>query len=212
MKVKTVAGHLKYGLYLIFHPFDGFWDIKHEKKAGMPAVIIILALFILLNMAEIQFKGFLLLEQFYKDNTLLVTEMSKVVLPFAMWVVSSWCLTTLLDGEGSLKDIAVATAYCLIPVILVKLPAILVSNVITGDEVAFLNILNGVSYFWAGFLLFVSVVVTQQYTVPKALITILFSVVAIGILLFLSMLVVTLVQHIYNFFSIIYLEVSLRLL
>ena len=24
--------NLRYAFYLLFHPFKGFWDIKHEKK------------------------------------------------------------------------------------------------------------------------------------------------------------------------------------
>lgn len=26
-----------YGFHVIFHPFDGFWDLKHERRGGMRA-------------------------------------------------------------------------------------------------------------------------------------------------------------------------------
>lgn len=38
-----------------------------------------------------------------------------VALPVALWVLANWCLTTLFDGEGTLKDVYIATCYALTP-------------------------------------------------------------------------------------------------
>ncbi|MDO5328114.1 MAG: hypothetical protein Q4G00_15575, partial [Clostridia bacterium] len=38
---------LKYGLYVIFHPFDGFWDLVHEKRGSLAAAHTFLFLFLL---------------------------------------------------------------------------------------------------------------------------------------------------------------------
>ena len=42
--VMTVLKQLKYSFTLIFHPFDGFWDLKHEKRGSAKAALVILAL------------------------------------------------------------------------------------------------------------------------------------------------------------------------
>lgn len=48
-----------YGSHVMLHPFDGFWDIKREKKGGMKGALLLLAAFILLYALRAQFSGFL---------------------------------------------------------------------------------------------------------------------------------------------------------
>ncbi len=36
---------------------------------------------------------------------------TSVVMPVMLFVVANWCLTTLLEGEGSFRDVFVATCY-----------------------------------------------------------------------------------------------------
>ena len=31
------SGHLLYGFYVLMHPFDGFYDLKHEKRGSLGA-------------------------------------------------------------------------------------------------------------------------------------------------------------------------------
>ena len=33
-RTEIVKG-LRYSTYVIFHPFKGFWDLKHEKKGNL---------------------------------------------------------------------------------------------------------------------------------------------------------------------------------
>lgn len=47
--VKRNLHALRYALYVIFHPFDGFWDIKHEQRGTATAATIILFLYQLLT-------------------------------------------------------------------------------------------------------------------------------------------------------------------
>ena len=41
---------LRYALHVIVHPFDGFWDLKHEKRGNLASALIILAATILAYM------------------------------------------------------------------------------------------------------------------------------------------------------------------
>ncbi|MBO5898585.1 MAG: hypothetical protein J6R04_06205, partial [Clostridia bacterium] len=44
---KTFGQELMYGFYTILHPFDGFWDLKHEKRGSLRAALVFLALTVL---------------------------------------------------------------------------------------------------------------------------------------------------------------------
>ena len=39
-KKKTFGEELAYGFYLMVHPFDGFWDLKHEKRGSVRASLV----------------------------------------------------------------------------------------------------------------------------------------------------------------------------
>ena len=41
---RTLKEELTFGFHLMFHPFDGFWDLKKEKRGSVRASIIFLAI------------------------------------------------------------------------------------------------------------------------------------------------------------------------
>ena len=49
---------LRYGLYVITHPFDGFWDMMHEKKGSIAAANTFLFLFLLTRVLKLMLTSF----------------------------------------------------------------------------------------------------------------------------------------------------------
>ena len=56
------------------------------------------------------------------------------------FVICSWAVGTLMDSEGTLRQMFDATAYALCPYILTQIAAVLLSNVIVLREQAFLTV------------------------------------------------------------------------
>lgn len=210
MSAKLVLSQVRYGLHVIVRPFDGFWDLKHEKKGSLASAFFIVLLLLVARLSQNQFSGFFAVTQQQRDKVGLAIEIAKIILPYVLWIVANWSLTTLMDGEGSMKDIAISTAYSLVPMILFMVPLTVVSNLVTLDENKLLNVLMAISIIWSGLLIFISVIVTHQYTILKAVLTILLSIVCMAVILFLSMLVVSLIQQIVSFVVMIFREASLR--
>ena len=63
-KVKAFASRtwreLRYIPHIMFHPFDGFWDLKHEKRGSFSTAVILLVLWMLSVICTDQFTGFIL--------------------------------------------------------------------------------------------------------------------------------------------------------
>ena len=55
------------------------------------------------------------------DNVNLILEIATFLVPFIVYVVANWCLTTLFDGKGTLKDIWMGTAYAMTPYVIIQL-------------------------------------------------------------------------------------------
>ena len=205
---RTFKEAVLYGFHVIFHPFDGFWDLKHEKRGNIKASVffIILTIFAFIYYDVGQSFWY----DPYNTGISLFGELTGVLIPLALWVVSNWCLTTLFEGEGSFKDIFIATCYSLLPMALMLIPATLLTHVLTLDESAIVTLLVTVGFVWSGFLLFFGVMVTHDYPFSKNILTVLGTLVGMVIIMFLVMLFSGLFTKIVSFVVNIYTELSLR--
>lgn len=201
---------LKFSLYVIFHPFKGFWDLKHEKRGSMAAAMTFIVLLIVTYILRRQYTGFIFNQNDPKELNVFV-EIISVLLPFFLWVTANWCITTLMEGEGSYRDIVVATAYALVPLILINLPLIPLSRIINIEEGAFYYFFGSVSVLWAGVLILAGGSVTHQYTMTKTVFTSILSVVGMGLMIFIGLLVFSLLQQMISFVYTIYREIAFRL-
>jgi len=109
--IKTLDS-LKFSWHVIFHPFDGFWDLKHEKRGTFRSANIILLLLTLTLILQRQLTGFILNENSFQDLNILIIFAGVYVL-FFLWCVSNWSLTSLMDGEGTFREIYINSAYAL---------------------------------------------------------------------------------------------------
>ncbi len=200
---------LKYAFHVIVRPFDGFWDLKREQRGGLAAAWTFVALAILTLTMEKQNTGFLFNFNRLRDVNL-VADSITVLLLFVLWCLSNWCLTSLMDGEGTMRDIVTAMGYALFPIILIRLPLILLSHTITSSEGSFYYLFGAVSYLWAGMLVFLGTLVTHQYSVRKTLLTCLCTLIGMGIILFIGLLFFNVVQQMYTFIITVYKELRFR--
>jgi len=199
----------RYTLHVAFHPFDGFWDLKYEERGRLRIALAILLGVTLTMILKRQFSGYVV--NFNHPLSLnSINELKYIVFPFLLWCVANWSLTTLMDGEGKFREIVVATGYAMLPLILVYVPNLLLSNVITLREASFYYLLESVAYLWFLWLLFVGTMTVHQYTVMKTIATMLLTLVVMGVMIFLGLLFFSLIQQFVSFAYTVYQELALR--
>ena len=64
-KWQRLLSSLRYSLYVIFHPFDGFWDLSREKRGSLGAANIIVFLVLLVRLLSMQFTPFLFMNVYW---------------------------------------------------------------------------------------------------------------------------------------------------
>ena len=208
-KKKTYLEELLYVFHVIFHPFDGFWDLKHEKRGSLRAAITILCLTIVAFYYQAIGQGYLLNPQGIYSTPIEVV--LSILTPLALWVIGNWCLTTLFDGEGSIKDIFIATCYSLMPLVLVIIPTTIMSNFLISAELEILSVINTFAFIWTGLLIFLGMMVTHDYSMFKNLLTTLGTIVAMVCIMFIALLFTTLLGKIINFITNIVTELQFRM-
>ncbi|MGO4542940.1 Yip1 family protein [Paenibacillus sp. 2TAB19] len=202
---------IKFPLYVITHPFNGYWELKYEqsKKLNLIMSFGILLLLILTNVLGSQYSGFLV-HIYNPDQMNSLMEITYVIVPVLFWCVANWSLTTLMDGEGKFVDIFTSTCFALVPMVIINFPWIWLSNVISLQETTFYYFCNSFAVLWSMYLLFVGNMTVHQFTPSKTILTIALSLVAIGFMAFLCLLFFSLLQQIVSFVTIIYQEITLR--
>ncbi len=207
---KRYFASLKYSLYVITHPFDGFWDLIHEKRGTLAAAHTFLLLFLLTRVLKLMLTSF----QFITAPIQYINvfeEMASLALPFIILCLANWAMTTLFDGKGRFKDIYMAMCYALVPYILIQLPMILVSNMLTFEEGSFYSVLLGFSVIWSVFLVFTGLMEVHDCGPGKTLIFILVTVVGALVIIFLILVFFSLLSDAAAYFISLYREIVFRL-
>ena len=183
---KTFGQEVMYGFYVLFHPFDGFYDLKHEHRGSVRAGLVFLVAAILAFFYQGIGQGYVLNPT--RSTTTIFTQIISVLVPVFLFVLANWCLTTLFDGEGKFRDIFVAACYSLLPIPLIVIPATIASNWVSTSESSLIGFLGTLALIWVGILLFFGTMVTHDYSLFKNLITILGTIVAMAFIIFLVLL------------------------
>ena len=205
---KTLRQELMYVFHLVFHPFDGFWDLKHEKRGSVRASLVILGVVILSFYYQSIGTGYVMNPE--GTYSTIVTQILSVGLPFILWIISNWCLTTLFEGEGSFKDIFIATSYSLAPLPLFLIISTIMSNFVTLEESALASMLVVVAFVWAGMLIFFGTMVTHDYSFSKNLLMCVATIVGMAVIMFVGFLFSSLIGKMVAFVSSIINEISYR--
>ena len=206
---RTFAQELAFGFHLMLHPFDGFWDLKHERRGSVRAAIVYILVTIVGFYYQAIGSGYLLNP--YGGYSSIWVQAIGVLVPLFLFVLANWCLTTLFEGEGSFKDIFIACSYSLIPIPLLIIPATIASNVVTNSELGIISLVSTFAFIWLGLLIVFGTQVTHDYTMGKNIITILGTAVAMVFIIFLVMLFSTLVGKMVSLITNIVTELQFRM-
>lgn len=205
----TVYQGYRYGSYVMLHPFDGFWDLKHEKRGNMRSALWIAALFFLLYAVRLQCSGYIA-TGVVADEVNVLFRVLMLLLPLLFFVISNWCFTTLMDGKGTMRDIIIATCYALKPYVIFSVPMLIFSNILTASELPFYTIFDTVIWGWVIGLLIVSLMMTHDYSFGKTVLTLILILIGICLIVFILLLIISIAQNIYSFVYNLYLEMTFR--
>ncbi len=199
----------KWPFYIMRHPFEGFEDLRWKKAYNMKVAMVIVALFFIVSVCDQLMTGFPFNTSYVKIFNIVPIVIQSIVL-FFTWVVGNWALCTLFDGEGTMKNICVNSAYALVPYIIGKVVNIILSNCLIKSEGAFLTFVSYITIAWSAMLLISGMRTVHQYSIPKTLLFMLITLLAMVVIIILLVLLVSLFQQVYLFVYSIYTELLYR--
>lgn len=189
---------LEYLKIAMFHPFDGFYEIKYRHKGSLSLAMILMIAYGVLQCIDYQYTGFIMnMNPIFSMNSVSIFISSLFL--FLLFIVSNWTVTTLFSGKGNMRDIFIVVAYSLVPLMLTKAVVIFASRYIIIEEVIILRSIEGMGILWFVFVLLAGFCVIHEYSFGVNLKTIVVTALAALIIIFLGILFFTLLERMFEF-------------
>lgn len=200
----------KYLFYTVSHPVDGYYWIRHQDRGSVPIAILMVVLFSFSFSLNRLFASFVVndLDPRTIDS---LNELGGVLLLYGLLSISNWSVTCLMEGEGRLKDIAIAIGYAMVPLIFFFNLSTIVSLFIADGEEAFYYLFLFLGIAYAVIMALLGIMQVHNYSLAKTLVTLFITMVASFIIIFIGLLLADLINQVYNFFYSIYIEIIFRL-
>lgn len=208
-KRRIINNKFRFAFHTVAHPFDGFYEMRHENKGSLKLSLGIIAVLMLGFVFLGTMTGFVISDKDPADFNI-IDEIVKVVGVFLLFCIMNWSVTSLMDGEARFIDIINGTATALIPLALSLVPLTLISNILISEDAVIYYVLFSIIILYTAFLIIVSVMETNQYSFAKTLFVLLITVFGMVIVVFLLMLFVNLLNTMYDFIVKVIREISVR--
>ena len=197
-------------MHILGRPFNGFDRMKHEKQGSMAFCLFVLALSCILNVLEYVYTGFLVnYNNLYRVSTLYL--MAVTAFPVALLVTGNWSVTSLMNGKGKYVEIFMVTVYALYPYCILRIVALVLTNVLLLDEMAIVTAIRGIGVALFAFYLFIGLVVIHEYSFGQGIAMVLLTIFAILVIVFVLMLGFSLVSDVFDFLRTVWRELRLKL-
>lgn len=196
--------------YTMFHPVNGFDQVKWEKKGSPIFCLFILLAFFLTNVFDQVLTGFIF-NSYNPDKISVISIFLIAIGGFAIVYFANWAVSSLMFTEGETRNIFIVLCYALVPYIVFELIYILATNFGNNDLTAFLTAIRVIGFGWSGLILFVGMYYVHQLSFGGTLGNLLLTAIGVMLILFLLLLAFSLVQQIYTFLYTIYNEIVFRL-
>ncbi|MBO5712154.1 MAG: YIP1 family protein [Acholeplasmatales bacterium] len=188
------------------HPEDGFYDLKTHKKGSFRGAILIFITLFICFMIYLTSKGFI-----YQTVEVQDIDFFSVVFGFfAIIFVSIICnhlVTSITDGNGTLKDIFVLLMYSVAPLIIGLISIVILSHFLTESEAFFLDVVLYISAGWSVILVGMGMMEIQGYSFKQLFSSILLTFLLVVIIVLVLLIVFVLSSELINFIKLLFQEV-----
>ncbi|MDE6425950.1 MAG: YIP1 family protein [Ruminococcus sp.] len=196
--------------YTVTNIPDGFDDMHWKKSGSLKISFIIITAFFFGIIAEDRLYGFQFSADYDKIFNIIPYIMKSIIL-FMAWTVGNWSVCTLLDGEGTIKNIFIYSAYAIFPYVVQIYINLIFSYILVRDEYIFMQLTEIIGTVWSVILMISAVKAVHQYTLKKTFTAIILTLIMMMIMFIILILFMLLIQQILIFISEIFTEIIYRL-
>jgi hypothetical protein len=177
--MQRLVKQIGYQWKVLCHPIDGFYDIVYKDKGSVLSASIIYFLLFVVEALRGSITGFIFNPDGIRSVSILNILISRII-PLLVWVLANYLISSITNGQGTLRAIYIATAYSLAPYMFLTVPLAIISNAMTKAESSIYTIMNILMVGWLILMFYLQVKEVHGYDVFEAIINILWILFAIA--------------------------------
>lgn len=156
-------GRLQILLGCIFDPNEGFRNIRRHRQDYDIVIPLILYLLTFVTKCVTLFVTHYPFRSVDIARVNLAQETLMLFLPLLTWVVGNYMVTTIRSGEVKMREVFSASAYCMLPYIIVGIPLACLTNIMSLNSAGIYNGVTTLMWVWVGILFFASTMSMNSY-------------------------------------------------
>lgn len=203
---------LKIAFNIVYRPIYTLEVIKYNKNRLNMYVPSFILLVVFVTKVAIIFINHYPLAAIDPDDANILFEAIKILLPPLTWVVASFAVSSILDGESTMGQIYIATGYSMLPSILTYLPLAIVSNMMSLNEKGLYGTLTLGITIWILILFFMNLKELNHYSFIKAIVTYILCGLTMLLIWIIVSIMYVLTGRLYQFITGIITEIKMTLL
>ena len=198
LKKVPVLGEIGYAFKCAKHPIERYYDIRVGKNGSVLAATVIYIIFFGVYMLYQTGKGFI-----YQYTDVEDMDMSAVVVGFfailILFIICNFLVTSITDGDGTLKQVYMIPAYGLMPVMICMLVTIGMSYVLTYNESFILTVIMIIGLVWSIAVIFEGLSTVHDYDFKHTVLSLIITAAFMLIAAIVVLVVIIMWSQLYDF-------------
>lgn len=202
-------GNLSYLKYCVFHPSEGFSELRYNNKYCYPASFALLVIYAFVQIIDFFYRGFIFNGNNAEHFNIFITAFVPLAI-FVSFIILNWLMASFFEGKGKLNQVFTVVTYSLVPLIVTQLISIIASNVITSEEGVFLNYVTIIGYILFAFILILGLGGVHMLDFRYNVALLISTVIAMVLVVFIIFLMFNLFAEFGKFVETLVKEISFR--
>ena len=194
------------GFYTMFRPYDGFYRLK-ERRISWSVTALILVAAVAANLYS-AFGSSLIAYPYDIARVNVPLTVGLLLVPWITWVVANYLVSSVKGGEGRFREVFQASAFALVPYIVMTIPITLLSNWIVMEEWVLYDLGKQAMWVWVVLLFFVMTQVVHNFDFLETAKNLGITLFTIAVIWIFAAIVIALGANLYDFLEQLYREVT----
>ena len=198
-----LGADLRFSFSMLAHPIDGFYYLKRGIFGSVASASVLYGLALAVFVIENTCQAFIFNGNPVPQSVSVLFILFLVCAVF--WVVGNYMVSTINDGEGSLRDLYVLTAYALTPYLLITPIKVILTYGFTQNEAFFIHLMTYIAILWSAVILYMGLMHMHNYTFLETLkniiLTLFIMVIALAAIAIVYLIWMQLAQFLTEFFT-----------
>ena len=198
-----VAADLNFSFSMLTHPIDGYYYLKRGIFGSVLSASLIFITALVMFLLDNTCQAFI-----FNGNPVSQSVTVLFILFFIcalFWIFGNYMVSTINDGEGSLKNIYILTAYSLVPYVVITPIKVLLTYVFTQNEGFFISLMATAAIIWSAIILYVGLMNIHNYnfgeTLKNVILTLFIMIIALAAIAIVYLIWTQLVQFFRELFT-----------